>query len=66
MALSTIDPAITIEKLTTMTEGQFFDRKSARLTTKDFAHHLSAFANASGGIIAIGIEDDGCITGVLQ
>ncbi len=66
MALSAIDPAINIEKLTTMTEGQFFDRKSARLATKDFAHHLSAFANASGGIVAIGIEDDGCITGVLQ
>lgn len=64
MSISKIDPTITIEKLTNTTEGQFFDRKSARLATKDFAHHLSAFANASGGIVAIGIEDNGKITGV--
>ena len=64
MALSKIDPSLTLEKLKSMPEGQFFDRKSARLAAKDFAHQLSAFANASGGVIAIGVEDDGCLTGV--
>ena len=64
MAISNIDPTLSIEKLQTMTESQFFDRKSARLTPKDFSHQLSAFANASGGLVVIGIEDDGKITGV--
>lgn len=64
MMISKIDPALSIDKLKTMTESQFFDRKSARLTAKDFSHQLSAFANATGGLIVIGIEDDGTITGV--
>lgn len=66
MAISNIDPTLSIEKLQTMTESQFFDRKSARLTAKDFSHQLSAFANASGGLVVIGIEDDGKITGVTE
>lgn len=48
----------------TSVENQFFDRKSGRLAPKDLAIHLSAFANASGGIIVLGIEDDGKVTGV--
>lgn len=64
MALSKIDPSLSLEKLKTMTEGQYFDRKSERLTSKDFSHQLSAFANAAGGVVVIGIEDDGKVTGV--
>lgn len=64
MAISKIDPTLSIEKLKTMPEGQFFDRKSERLAPKDFSHQLSAFANGSGGLVVIGIEDDGRITGV--
>lgn len=52
-----------INQLRTMPEGQFFDRKSARIRSKDLARHISAFANASGGILAVGIEDDGRVTG---
>jgi ATP-dependent DNA helicase RecG len=66
MPISKVDPTLSIEKLKAMIEGQFFDRKSARLAAKDFAHHLSAFANASGGLIVIGIEDHGEITGVTE
>lgn len=64
MNISKIDPTLSIEKMKTMAESQFFDRKSARITPKDFSHQLSAFANASGGMVVIGIEDDGIITGV--
>ena len=64
MPISKIDPTLSIEKLQTMAESQFFDRKSERLASKDFAHQLSAFANASGGLVVIGIEDNGEITGV--
>lgn len=64
MPISKIDPTLSLEKLTKDTESQYFERKSAKLAAKDFAHHLSAFANASGGTVVIGIEDDGTITGV--
>ena len=64
MPISKIDPTLSIEKLQTMAESQFYDRKSERLASRDFAHQLSAFANASGGLVVIGIEDNGEITGV--
>ena len=44
-------------------ENQFFDRKSARIKPNDAARHIVAFANAAGGKLAIGIEDNGEITG---
>ena len=46
-----------------MRESQYFDRKSARKDDKEIAKHISAFANAAGGKLAIGIEDDGEVTG---
>lgn len=61
---STIDPTLTLEKLMTTPENQNFDRKSARLAEKELARHISAMANATGGVIALGIEDDGTVTGV--
>lgn len=64
--ISRIDPTLSLKKLQTTLEGQFFDRKSARLAPKEFAHQLSAFANASGGMVALGIENDGEITGVTE
>ena len=44
-------------------ENQFFDWKSARIKPLDIIRHLVAFANAEGGQLAIGIENDGKITG---
>ena len=44
-------------------ESQYFDRKSARIKPNDVARHIVAFANAAGGKLAIGIEDDGEVTG---
>ena len=44
-------------------ETYYFDRKSARKDTAEIAKHISAFANAAGGKLVIGIEDDGTITG---
>ena len=46
------------------TEKQIMDRKSARLSAKDFAVPVVAMANADGGWLVIGIEDDGTITGI--
>lgn len=51
------------ELFSSVKENQYFDRKSARKDEKEIAKHISAFANASGGKLVIGIEDDGEITG---
>ena len=53
----------TIEYFQASKENQFFDRKSARIKPDDIVRHLVAFANASGGTLVIGIENDGRITG---
>ena len=55
---------LTIEQICGMTESPLFDRKSARIDAKTLAIHLIAFANADGGVIAVGVEDDGTITGI--
>ena len=52
-----------ISLLSTLGENQYFDRKSARKDDKEIAKHISAFANASGGKLVIGIEDNGEVTG---
>lgn len=44
-------------------EGQYFERKSAKIRPIDILRHLVAFSNAEGGELVIGIEDDGEITG---
>lgn len=57
-------------------EGQYFDRKSLlhgppgakrsrdrREVRDQVAEYVAAFANADGGVLVLGIEDDGSITG---
>ena len=53
-----------IEDLQYSTEKQIMDRKSARIRAVDLAIPIVAMANADGGYLAIGIEDDGTITGI--
>ncbi len=36
-------------------ESQWFDRKSARVKPRELADAMVAFANAEGGLIAVGI-----------
>ena len=63
--------------LKTQQEGQFFERKSCidrsgkrpkrrkvREVARDIAETIAAMANADGGTLALGIEDDGTPTGV--
>ena len=47
-------------------ENQYFDRKSARIKPEDLARHVVALANASGGKVVVGIEDDGTVTGFAR
>ena len=61
----------------TADEGQFLERKSAYQRSDgqprqrkaadvawDIAETLSAMANADGGELVVGVEDDGLVTGV--
>ncbi len=52
-----------LEYVRTGVEGTYLERKSARISPKDIVRHVIAFANANGGILVIGIEDDGELTG---
>ena len=52
-----------IDVYSKLKENQFFDRKSARIKPLDILKHLVAFANAEGGKLVIGIEDNGDISG---
>ena len=55
---------MSVEQICASVESPLFDRKSARIDAKALAIHLIAFANADGGMIAVGVEDDGRITGI--
>ena len=55
---------MTIEEMCHTTEKQVFDRKSARIEASAIAVPIIAFANADGGLLAVGIEDNGEITGI--
>ena len=55
---------MTIEEMCKKTEKQQFDRKSAKIEAAAIAISMIAFANADGGLLAVGIEDNGEITGI--
>lgn len=52
-----------LEKYINDPENQYLERKSARVKPLDILKHLVAFANADGGSLVIGIEDNKEITG---
>ena len=52
-----------LEYIRHTTEFQVFDRKSVKIEPKAFAVPIVAMANADGGVIALGVEDDGALTG---
>ena len=54
---SQVRPLLTLRYLTGEDENKIFDRKSAQIKVSDIASLISAFANAEGGTIAVGISD---------
>jgi ATP-dependent DNA helicase RecG len=65
-----------LERILSQPEGQYFERKSLwagsreKRTTRDrrevrdeIAEYVAAFANADGGTLVLGVEDDGLPTG---
>ena len=63
MSLSKINPRINIDYLKTEKENLYFDRKRAKISLQDLANEIASFANSNGGLIALGITDDGKIEG---
>lgn len=63
MNISKVKPNITIEYLKNTPESLYFDRKRAKISSQDLANEIASFANANGGMIAVGITDDGLIEG---
>ena len=67
---------VDIKRLLRQPEGQFLERKSCyeyvkgqwkqrkpRDIARDVAETLSAFANADGGTLLLGVDDDGNVSG---
>lgn len=63
MTVNQVDAALalpaaeTAAALLALPEDQWFDRKSVRMLPKDLGPSLTAFANAEGGTIVIGLHD---------
>ena len=54
---SKINPILSLDYIIEADENKLFDRKSAKVKASDLAPLISAFANAEGGTIAIGVND---------
>lgn len=63
MSVSKINSNITIDYLLNTPENLYFDRKRAKISHQDLANEIASFANANGGVIAVGITDDGKVEG---
>lgn len=63
MSISLVNNKITREYLK-QPENLYFERKSGSVDLKTVANEVMALANAQGGIVALGISDDGRIEGL--
>ena len=54
---SSINPILTLDYMISARENKYFDRKSANIKPSDISSLISAFANAEGGTVVIGISD---------
>lgn len=54
---SIINPILTLDYMVKESENKYFDCKSAKIKPSEIADLISAFANAEGGTIVIGISD---------
>lgn len=54
---SKINPLLTLEYMQTENENKYFDKKSGQIRVAELAPHISAFANADGGTLVLGISD---------
>ena len=64
MITSKINTTITLDYLCNARENQNYDRKKSSISETELANHIAGMANADGGIIAVGIADNGKIIGL--
>jgi ATP-dependent DNA helicase RecG len=58
--LESMTPEAVTTALLSEPEGQWYDRKSARITARELAKALVAMANAEGGLLAVGLHRGSC------
>lgn len=63
MSISKVNSNITMEYITDNKENLYFNRKSAKTELRKIADEIASFANANGGIVAVGVSDNGTIEG---
>lgn len=63
MIISKINKKVTLDFLKEP-ENIYFDRKSGKIDLKHLANEIASFANALGGIVAVGLNDFGDIEGL--
>lgn len=61
--VSKINPELTLDYMCNHVENQNFDRKKTSISEQDLANHIAGMANADGGVLVVGINDDGKIIG---
>jgi ATP-dependent DNA helicase RecG len=63
--VAAIDAPVTVraQRIAELPEGQWFERKGMGVTPQKLAIALSAMANAEGGTVIVGMEDDGTVKG---
>ena len=54
---SQYQPFLTIDYIVKEDENKLFDRKSSKVKPTDIAPIISAFANAEGGTVVIGVAE---------
>ena len=59
--LSAKDPSLTLRALQEHRESQFLELKGSRVKPSKLANELVGMLNASGGVVVVGIADDGAI-----
>lgn len=63
MNISKVNLSLTLEYITKTPENLYLDRKRAKISIQDLANEIASFANANGGIVAVGVTDNGLIEG---
>ena len=61
--VSKITPELPLDYMCNHEENQNFDRKKTSISEQDLANHIAGMANADGGVLVVGINDDGKIIG---